>query len=138
MRLTTKGRYGLAVIVLLSKSKGQTLPLQTIADSLGLSKLYLEQILAVLRSHQLVSSVKGPSGGYSVTPDSDLSVYDVLSVLEPILAPTEMIEKADKTLGIVLDEMVYGPLDQSVEKTLKKIRIDALCHRLSDESMYYI
>lgn len=138
MRLTTKGRYGLAVIVLLSKNKGHTMPLQTIADTLGLSKLYLEQILAVLRSHKLVQSVKGPSGGYSVTHESDLNVYDVLSVLEPILAPSEPIEKADKNLGLVLDEMVYGPLDQSVEKTLKKIRIDALCHRFNDDSMYYI
>ena len=114
MKLTTKGRYGLAVVVLLNKNKGKTVSLLSISESLGLSKLYLEQILSVLKSHQIVSSTKGPTGGYSIKPDAQLTAYDVLSVLEPSLAPQELMERTQKTLGLILDEQVYQPLTLAV------------------------
>jgi Rrf2 family protein len=138
MKLTTKGRYGLAVVVLLNKNKGKTVSLVSISESLGLSKLYLEQILSVLKSHQIVVSTKGPSGGYSIKTDSFLNAFDVLSVLEPSLAPQEAEEKTHKTLGLILDEQVYQPLNQAVESSLKAIKLDDLSAMLNEEPMYYI
>jgi len=138
MKLTTKGRYGLAVIVLLNKNKGKTESLLSISNSLGLSKIYLEQILAVLKSHQLVTSVKGPAGGYMIKKEASLTVFEVLSVLEPVLAPQEITEKTHKTLGLILDEQVYAQLDRAVEERLKSIRIDDLSAQLIEEPMYYI
>ena len=64
MRVTSRTRYALAVLVLLYQQTQKPLPLIEIAKQLGLSKLYLEQVIATLKSHQLVQSVKGPSGGY--------------------------------------------------------------------------
>jgi DNA-binding IscR family transcriptional regulator len=110
----------------------------SISESLGLSKLYLEQILSVLKSHQIVVSTKGPSGGYSIKTDSFLNAFDVLSVLEPSLAPQEAEEKTHKTLGLILDEQVYQPLNQAVESSLKAIKLDDLSAMLNEEPMYYI
>ena len=138
MKLTTKGRYGLAVVVLLNKNKGKTSSLLSIAESLGLPKLYLEQILSVLKSHQIVVSTKGPSGGYMIKPEAHWTVYDVLSVLEPSLAAQEPIDRAHKTLGLILDEQVYLPLTQAVETSLKSITLDQLSNQLNEEPMYYI
>jgi len=138
MKLTTKGRYGLAVVVLLNKNKGKILSLLSISESLGLSKLYLEQILSVLKSHQIVVSTKGPTGGYSIKTEAHFNVYDVLSVLEPSLAPQEPLERTHKTLGLILDEQVYQPLTQAVETSLKSIRLDDLSTQLNEEPMYYI
>lgn len=138
MKLTTKGRYGLAVVVFLNKNKGKTVSLLSISESLGLSKLYLEQILSVLRSHQIVVSTKGPTGGYSIKPEARLTAFDVLSVLEPSLAPQEPMERTHKTLGLILDELVYQPLTQAVETNLKSITLDDLSNQLNEEPMYYI
>lgn len=138
MKLTTKGRYGLAVVVYLNKNKGKTLSLLSISESLGLSKLYLEQILSVLKSHQIVVSTKGPTGGYSIKPEAQLTVYDVLSILEPSLAPQEPSERTHKTLGLILDEQVYQPLSLAVESSLKSIRLNDLSALLNEEPMYYI
>jgi Rrf2 family protein len=138
MKLTTKGRYGLAVVVLLNKNKGKTVSLLSISENLGLSKLYLEQILSVLKSHQIVVSTKGPTGGYSIKPDAHFNVYDVLSVLEPSLAPQEPVERTHKTLGFILDEQVYQPLTLAVETSLKSIKLDDLSTQLNEEPMYYI
>ena len=138
MKLTTKGRYGLAVVVYLNKNKGKTLSVLSISESLGLSKLYLEQILSVLKSHQIVISTKGPTGGYSIKPKAQLTVYDVLSILEPSLAPQEPLERTHKTLGLILDEQVYQPLSLAVESSLKSIRLNDLSALLNEEPMYYI
>jgi Rrf2 family transcriptional regulator, iron-sulfur cluster assembly transcription factor len=137
MKLTTKGRYGLAVVVMLNKKKGQSISLLSISLSLGISKLYLEQILAVLKSHQIVLSIKGPSGGYYIEPGSHFTVYDILSVLEPNLTQaTEAIEH--KMLTKILEEKVYRPLNQSVMNSLSSISIDELSALLNEEPMYYI
>jgi len=138
MKLTTKGRYGLAVVVLLNKNKGKTFSLLSISESLGLSKLYLEQILSVLKSHQIVNSTKGPTGGYSIKAEANLNVYEVLSVLEPGLASYEPGERTHKTLGRLLDEQVYTPLNEAVASTLGSIRLDDLSAMLTEEPMYYI
>ncbi len=138
MKLTTKGRYGLAVVVLLNKNKGKTYSLLSISESLGLSKLYLEQILSVLKSHQIVSSIKGPTGGYSIKQESHWNAYDVLSVLEPSLAPHEPGERTHKTLGRLLDEQVYAPLSEAVITKLQSIRLDDLSTQLNEDPMYYI
>ncbi len=138
MKLTTKGRYGLAVIVLLNKNKGKIIPLGSIASSLGLSKIYLEQILVVLKSHHLVDSVKGPNGGYVIKKEIYLNAYDILSVLEPSLAPQEPIESLHPSLGKILDQKVYQPLSQKVEDQLRSISIDELSNLLIQEPMYYI
>jgi len=137
MKLSTKGRYGLAVVILLNRYKGQTTSLSSISSSLDLSKIYLEQILAVLKSHQIVSSIKGPTGGYFIKADSHFTVYDVLSVLEPNLTSDD-ISSPQKTLGALLEEKVYQPLSQSIQSTLMSISIDELSGSLNDEAMYYI
>ncbi|NTW96760.1 MAG: Rrf2 family transcriptional regulator [Erysipelotrichaceae bacterium] len=137
MKLSTKGRYGLAVVILLNRHKGQTTSLLSISTSLDLSKIYLEQILAVLKSHQIVSSIKGPTGGYFIKTESHFTVYDVLSVLEPNLTSDD-ISSPQKTLGALLEDKVYYPLSQSVKSALASISIDELSGSLNDEAMYYI
>ncbi|MEI7667622.1 MAG: Rrf2 family transcriptional regulator [Erysipelotrichaceae bacterium] len=137
MKLTTKGRYGLAVVIMLNKKKGQSISLLSISSSLDISKLYLEQILAVLKSHQIVLSIKGPTGGYYIKPGSHFTVYDILTVLEPNLTQaTNPIEH--KMLAKILEEKVYQPLSRSVQSCLNSISIDELSTLLSEEPMYYI
>jgi len=137
MKLSTKGRYGLAVVVLLNKNKGQTTSLISISSSLDLSKIYLEQILAVLKSHQIVSSLKGPSGGYYIKPESYFTVYDVLTALEPNLTHQD-IETNQKTLGSILEDKVYQPLSLSIKTCLSSVSLDELSGLLVEEVMYYI
>jgi DNA-binding IscR family transcriptional regulator len=91
-----------------------------------------------LKSHQIVASTKGPTGGYSIKPEAQLTAFDVLSVLEPSLAPQEPLERTHKTLGLILDEQVYQPLTLAVETSLKSIELNDLSAQLNEELMYYI
>lgn len=137
MKLTTKGRYGLAVVIMLNKKKGQSVSLMSISTSLDLSKLYLEQILSVLKSHQIVFSIKGPSGGYYIKPESNFTVYDILTVLEPNLTQVT-IPMDQMILTRILEERVYQPLSLSIKDCLSSVSIDELSGMLNEDSMYYI
>lgn len=65
MRLTTKGRYAVtAMLDLALHSGGGPISLAEIADRQDISLSYLEQLFARLRKRELVSSIRGPGGGY--------------------------------------------------------------------------
>lgn len=87
MRLTTKGRFAVTAMVDLAMSGGERpVTLGDISERQRISLSYLEQLFGKLRRRELVSSVRGPGGGYRLTrPTQDLSVGEIiLAVDEPI------------------------------------------------------
>jgi Rrf2 family iron-sulfur cluster assembly transcriptional regulator len=89
MQLSTKGRYAvMAMTDLASQGDGRAAPLAGIAERQQLSLAYLEQLFARLRRAGLVTSVRGPGGGYRLSrPAADTSIADVIvAVDEPLKA----------------------------------------------------
>ena len=67
MRLTTKGRYAVTAMLDLAIHHGDgPIALAEIAQRQGISLSYLEQLFSRLRKSELVSSVRGPGGGYTL------------------------------------------------------------------------
>lgn len=91
MKLSTKGRYGLQLMVDLGVySKERHVPLKSISERLGISESYLEQLIALLKKNKLVVSVRGAQGGYFLAkPPEEISIGSILRALEGSLAPTE-------------------------------------------------
>jgi len=68
MRLTTKGRYAVtAMLDLALHAQHGPVSLADISERQGISLSYLEQLFAKLRRSSLVSSVRGPGGGYQLS-----------------------------------------------------------------------
>ncbi len=87
MRLTTKGRFAVTAMIDLALHSDQgPVTLAGISERQRISLSYLEQLFGKLRRNKLVSSVRGPGGGYHlVRPMSKVSVADIiLAVDEPI------------------------------------------------------
>src|SRR6267154_2184889 len=87
MRLTTKGRFAVTAMVDLAlRQSGGPVTLSAISERQHISLSYLEQLFGKLRRHKLVSSVRGPGGGYNLAqPMQDMSVADIiLAVDEPL------------------------------------------------------
>lgn len=84
MRLTTKGRY--AVTAMLDLAIHETdgpVSLAEIAGRQDLSLSYLEQLFRQLRKRGLVSSTRGPGGGYRLGRESsDIAVSDVIAAVD--------------------------------------------------------
>jgi Rrf2 family transcriptional regulator, iron-sulfur cluster assembly transcription factor len=87
MRLTTKGRFAVTAMIDLAMHDSEgPVTLAEISERQRISLSYLEQLFGKLRRRTLVSSVRGPGGGYTLArkPD-DLSVAEIIrAVDEPI------------------------------------------------------
>ncbi|MBO5501999.1 MAG: Rrf2 family transcriptional regulator, partial [Clostridia bacterium] len=90
MKLSTRGKYGLYAMYYLAQHSGEgPQPLQDIA-TIGVPKLYLEQLLGNLRREGLISSVRGAQGGYQLARDaSDITLLDIVDAME---GPIELSE----------------------------------------------
>lgn len=84
MRLTTKGRYAVTAVLdlALHQDKGPV-SLAAISERQQISLSYLEQLFAKLRRNNIVSSTRGPGGGYTLTNNVDeVSVSDIILAVD--------------------------------------------------------
>ncbi|MEJ5210874.1 MAG: Fe-S cluster assembly transcriptional regulator IscR [Burkholderiales bacterium] len=87
MRLTTKGRFAVTAMLDLALRDGNgPVTLAGISERQKISLSYLEQLFGKLRRHNLVDSVRGPGGGYTLAKaTSAVSVADIIrAVDEPV------------------------------------------------------
>ena len=131
MRISAKGRYALAAAIELARefSGGASTTVISIAERLGISKIYLEQVFALLKRGEIVSSQKGAQGGYLLTrPPREISAYDVLLTVETALfqktEPTAP-EKAPQ-MDAALDSLVFDPMDATVREALSRVSLEDL------------
>lgn len=84
MKLTTRGRYAVTAIVDLALHEGSgPVSLGDVAARQGISLAYLEQLFARLRRAGLVTSTRGPGGGYRLThAASDVVVADIIDAVD--------------------------------------------------------
>ncbi len=68
MRISTKGRYALMVLIdLAEQGQGKPVSLRSVAERQGISEKYLEGIVARLGAASLVDSIRGKYGGYRLS-----------------------------------------------------------------------
>jgi len=87
MRLTTKGRFAVTAMIDLAMQDGdRPVTLADISDRQKISLSYLEQLFGKLRRRALVTSVRGPGGGYQLAKSvGEVSVAEIIrAVDEPI------------------------------------------------------
>lgn len=97
MRLTTKGRYAVtAMLDLAIHYKDGPITLADISQRQGISLSYLEQLFARLRKEGLVSSTRGPGGGYRLSRGAGkIAVADVIQAVDEKIDATRCSGKGD-------------------------------------------
>ncbi|MCH4886886.1 Rrf2 family transcriptional regulator [Acidaminobacter sp. JC074] len=135
MKITSKSKVAIKCLIILG-AEDKRLSVREIAEKDDLSVRYLEQIIASLKKHGMVDSVKGASGGYAIIGSTDqISVYDVVVAIDGDHSFSEALET-------VLDELVFKPLDESIKEHLSSIKLSKLIEayklKTNSEYMYYI
>ncbi len=84
MKLSTKGRYAMVALTDIALQGPETLvTLGDISKRQDISLPYLEQLFVKLRRAKLVTSVRGPGGGYQLAqPTSQIRVVDILGAVD--------------------------------------------------------
>lgn len=100
MKMTKKGEYALRALLALSLVYDQkTLSLREISEQEDLPVKFLEQIMMVLKRNDLVQSVKGKHGGYSLSrPPEEITLGEVIRVIDGPLAPWGTARKIEKRI----------------------------------------
>ena len=139
MKISTKGRYGLTVIVELGRKFGEgPVPLRKIAEEQNLSEAYLEQLIPPLRNSGLVKSVRGAYGGYKLAKDpSQITAGEIIRLLE---GPIQLVE------GLEDDEIPQRELWKRIGDAIRGVLYHTTIKDLieyedtptQDEYMFYI
>lgn len=132
MRLTTKGRY--AVTAMLDLALNATEGPVSLADISGrqeISLSYLEQLFAKLRRSELVTSVRGPGGGYRLSrPENDISVAEIIDAVNETVDATSCGGKANCRDGeVCLTHHLWQDLSQQIHEFLSNISLESLVSR---------
>lgn len=125
MKISTKGRYGLTLMIELARNYGAgPLSLKSIAEQKDLSNHYLEQLATPLRNAGLIRSVRGPYGGYTLAREPDkITAGDIIRVLEGPITLVEVIEEeeaAQQALWMEISNVIKEVLDTTTLNDLLK------------------
>ena len=132
MKLTTKGRYAVTAMLDLALHQGQgPINLADISSRQGISLSYLEQLFSRLRKQGLVSSSRGPGGGYSLgRPSDEISVSDVISAVNETVDATRCHgQKNCNGEDRCLTHDLWEELSQQITGFLSNISLASLVER---------
>ena len=126
MRLTTKGRYAVTAMLDLSiNARSGPVTLSDISQRQDISLSYLEQLFAKLRKKELVSSVRGPGGGYRLgRKDGDIHVAEIIDAVSESLDSTKCRGAGDCQNGeICLTHHLWEDLSAAIHHFLSNISL---------------
>ena len=132
MRLTAKGRYAVtAMLDLAVHDADGPISLADISKRQGISLSYLEQLFAKLRRHALVSSVRGPGGGYRLNREaSEIFIAEIIDSVDENVDATRCSGRADCQHGeTCLTHQLWADLSDEIHHFLAGIDLASIIER---------
>jgi len=117
MRLTTKGRFAVTAMVdLAMRGDKNPVTLAGISERQKISLSYLEQLFGKLRRNNIVTSVRGPGGGYRLArPATQIPISEIILAVDEPLDATNCEGRGDCQDG---DECITHELWLGLTKTI--------------------
>ena len=126
MRLTTKGRYAVTAMLDLALHKNQgPVSLSDISSRQAISLSYLEQLFSKLRRSELVSSVRGPGGGYELKRSSgEIFIAQIIDAVDESVDTTKCQGAGDCQGGeTCLTHYLWEDLSEQIHTFLESISL---------------
>ncbi len=136
MKLSTRSRYGLRLMLVLARNygKGNTF-LKEIAREEDISEKYLSLIIIPLKGVGLVNSVRGASGGYTLARDpAQITLKDIMDVLEgDCLVDCLKDPKSCSRVNTCASHDIWAMLGGKISETLSGITLEQLVRMNQDK-----
>ena len=99
MKISTKGRYALRMMLDMARNQGVgPVSLKDIAERQNVSKKYLEQIALILSQEGVLKGTRGHQGGYRmIKAPCECTVYEILEAVEGSMHPVACLDQAPNT-----------------------------------------
>lgn len=141
MTTTKKSKYGLRALVYMACNPERKFSVKEISEKEDISKRYLEQIFLTLKKAGLIISSKGAQGGYVLARSpKEISVGDILDILEDTQELTCCSNYNLETLESVLEKEVWEKIDNKIKELTRNISLENLKDKYNDDrtDIYYI
>ena len=128
MKISTKGRYALRMLIELAQRKEEGfIALKEIAAKQGISKKYLEQIVPIMNHSGLLITNRGYQGGYKLAKEpSEVTVGMILRATEGSMAPVSCLENQQELCDrseVCLALTVWKGLEKVINEYLDSITL---------------
>lgn len=135
MRISTRGRYALRMMIEFARDPGTVTKISEVAKSQQLSEKYLEQIVSSLSKAGYVKSIRGAQGGYLLTRSpEEYSVGEILRLTEGSLAPIACLDDNSSPCDLAeacVSRGVFQKIEDAINAVVDHISIADL---LKEES----
>jgi Rrf2 family protein len=133
MHMSTRGRYGVRLMVALALNYGNGITLlKDISRREAISKKYLGQIIIPLKNAGLILSQRGSRGGYALArPPETVTVKDVVEAIEGKIAAVLCVndpEACARATSCVATR-VWKKLSEDIERSLSTFTLGALARQ---------
>lgn len=131
MKLSTRARYAIRVLLDIAARKDEARPIQLndVASRTGISRRYLDQIVMPLKSAGLLIGTKGRHGGYQLSKEPvDIHLLDIV---EATIGPVNLVEcvqspQTCERSGECPARLIYRLLSASMRTHLTDYTLDDL------------
>ena len=128
MKISTKGRYGLRILIdLAMHDPGKPRMLRDIAQSQQISETYISRLVIDLRRAKLVRSVRGVNGGFHLAKAPEqITLLEVLETMEGPLSVVECVRSPEKCKRQMLcpARNIWARLNDGIRELTRNITLD--------------
>lgn len=131
MKISTKGRYGLRVLLDLAVNGTEGAPrmLKDVAQNQGISEKYLSRLVIDLRRAGLITSVRGAGGGYRLAkPPKMITILEVLEVMEGPITLLDCLNQTDscERSNHCPPRMLWSRINQKIRNVFEEFTLQDL------------
>ena len=128
MKISTKGRYGLRILIdLATHDPEKPRMLKDIAHSQQISEKYISRLVINLRRAKLICSVRGVNGGFYLAklPDQ-ITLLDILETMEGPISVVDCVRSPEKCKRQTLcpARAIWMELNDGIRELTSKITLD--------------
>ena len=137
MKLSTRGRYGVRLMIELALHHGAgPVLLKEIAERQGISEKYLWHLINPLKTTGLVNSIRGAHGGYVLgkAPEA-ITLKEILQVLEGSLCLVDCVDNpslCERSPSCVSRD-VWGGASKNLRQTMADTTLAAMAERQKEK-----
>jgi len=139
MKVSTKGRYGLRIMLELALRHGQgPVLVEVIERAQGISGKYIHQLMPALRRAGLVRTVRGPHGGYELAKKPDeITTLEIITVLEGPPVPVDCVLQPATCgrTGACVTHDLWREVSVAIEGVLSQATLETLCRRERERAL---
>ena len=127
MKISTKGRYGLRILLDLALHDSETPRLiRDIAESQQISEKYISRLIIDLRRAGMVRSIRGAKGGFRIARQPEqITLLDVVEVMEGALSIVDCVrspEKCTRNTNCATRE-IWNKLNSEIRAAMSRITL---------------